>query len=168
MYLFGKFKRGENTKAAPIGNAVMVSLAVTFLMTLNVIPPRIVEARTRGASGFGIHLTLVNPAHVRYDTLFHQEAPAPFPLSPGGFSYVAEMVLSASMTPSVIILPDGVRIAAEKIRPRSPLQVAVSGRIFDHRVEIPPKMEKVYLLRIDNPPKNPGGISEVEIIVLYE
>lgn len=168
MYSFRKFNGQKNTKPAPLGKAVMLSLAVMVFLMLNVVAPWNVEARTRGASGFSIYLTLVNPAHLRYDALFRPEAPGPFTLSPGGPSYVAEMVLSAEVTPSVIILPDGVRIAGEKIRPRTPIRVAVSGRIFDHRIEIPPKMEKVYLLRIDHPPKSSSGIGEVEIVVLYE
>ncbi len=167
MYKFGKLNGEENTKSATTGKAVMLLLAVTFLMWNIILPPN-VEAKTRGASGFGIYLTIVNPAHLRYDTLFHPEAPAPFALSPGGPSYVAEIVVSASVAPSAIILPDGVRIAAEKIRPRTPIRVAVSRRIFDNRIEVPPKMEKVYLLRIDHPPKSSSGISEVEIIVLYQ
>ena len=168
MCNFRKAKRGRNPNSAPPGYAVMAFLAVTFFLLLNVILPPNVEAGTRGSSGFGIFLTLLNPALVRYDTFFHPEAPAPFALFPGRSSYVADLAVSARMPPSAIILPDGVRIAAEKIRPRTPPRVVISGRIFDHRVEVPPKMEKVYLLRIDDPPTDSSGISEAIIVVLYQ
>lgn len=168
MYNFRKLNGKENTTPAPIGKAVMVTLAVTLFLMLNGILPWTVEARTRGHSNFGIHLTLVTPVHVRYDTFFHREAPAQFNLSPGGLSYVAEMVVSAWTAPSAIILPDGVQIYIEKIRPRTPIRVVTSTRIFDNRVEIPPKMEKVYSLKIDKPPKSSSGISKVVIIILYE
>ena len=169
MYIFRKLKETKGSLARVAGKSIMLSLAVTLLfLMLNVVPSRDAEARTRGAPSFGIYMILVNPAHVRYDSLFLPEGPAPFALSPGGPSYVAEMVLSARMAPSVIILPDGVRIASEKIRPSIPPSVVVSGRVFDHRIEIPPKMEKVYVLRIDNPPTGSSGIGKVEITVLYE
>lgn len=168
MCNFRKLNGRKNAKPALIGNMVMVSLAVTLFLMLNVVLSQNVEARTRGSSGFGIYMTLVNPVQVRYDTFFHREAPRPINLSAEEPSYVAEMVVSAWTAPSSIILPDGVRISTEKIRPRTPSRVVTSTRIFDNRVEIPPKMEIVYSLKIDNPPKNSSGISEVVIIILYE
>jgi len=128
-------------------------------------------AGSGGNSTFGVYLTLVRPAHIRSDAYFQPLTPASLsiPGTEGGWKDLgAELVVSPQVEPSMIMLPEGVRIVSKTMRPNTPNRVPISKRIFDNRIEVRAKMETVYALRIDRLPKAAMYGQTVKITVLYQ